>query len=63
MAKKFAELRARMSAEAPARSEEKAANTLAELRLPQDQSSTRRAGSSPASSPESSSSSPAASQD
>lgn len=63
MAKKFAELRARMSAEARARSEQTAADTLAELQLPKDQSSTRRAGSAPASSPESSSSSPAASQD
>jgi hypothetical protein len=63
MAKKFAELRARMSAEARARSEEKAADILAELRLPEDQSTTRPAGASPASSPESSSSSPAASQD
>lgn len=44
MAKKFAELRARMSAEARARSEQTAADTLAELQLPKDQSSTRRAG-------------------
>jgi hypothetical protein len=63
MAKKFAELRARMPSEARARSRQRAAAFLADLEPPDGQSDISRDGSSPASSPESRSSKPAASQD
>lgn len=63
MAKKFAELRDRMSPAARARAERKAAAMLAEMALLEDQSDNLSAGGSPASRPESSSSSRTASQD